>query len=75
MTLSMNQTMDRMAKMSESEYTHFMRVAFGQTTPLQADYEAVGPVEFIDPTLNDSQKEAIRFSLASRDIVLIHGPP
>lgn len=61
--------------MTESDHTHFMRVAFGHTTPLQPDYEAIGPVEFLDPTLNDSQKEAIRFALASRDIALIHGPP
>lgn len=71
----MNQTMEKMAKMSESDYTHFMRVAFGHTTPLQLDYDAAGPIEFLDPTLNDSQKEAIRFALASKDIVLIHGPP
>ncbi|BDD57792.1 hypothetical protein MAP00_003129 [Monascus purpureus] len=71
----MNQTMEKMAKMSESEYTHFMRVAFGHTTPLQVDYDATGPIEFFDPTLNDSQKEAIRFALASKDIALIHGPP
>jgi DNA polymerase alpha-associated DNA helicase A len=71
----MNQTMEKMAKMSESDHTHFMRVAFGHTTPLQPDYDSVGTVEFFDPTLNDSQKEAIRFALASRDIALIHGPP
>ncbi|KAE8386644.1 P-loop containing nucleoside triphosphate hydrolase protein [Aspergillus alliaceus] len=71
----MNQTMEKMAKMSESDHTHFMRVAFGHTTPLQPDYEAGGEVEFSDPTLNDSQKEAIRFALASRDVALIHGPP
>ncbi|PWY91325.1 DNA helicase [Aspergillus sclerotioniger CBS 115572] len=71
----MNQTMERMAKMSETEHTHFMRVAFGHTTPMMPDYDAVGPVEFTDPTLNDSQEEAIRFALASRDIALIHGPP
>lgn len=67
--------MEKMAKMSESEYTHFMRVAFGHTTPLQVDYDATGPIEFFDPTLNDSQKEAIRFALASKDLALIHGPP
>ncbi|KAL4932971.1 putative DNA helicase [Aspergillus undulatus] len=71
----MNQTMEKMGKMTEPDYTHFLRVAFGHTTPLQPDYEAAGPVEFMDPTLNDSQKEAIRFALASRDIALIHGPP
>ncbi|EYE91306.1 putative DNA helicase [Aspergillus ruber CBS 135680] len=71
----MNQTMEKMAKMTENEHSHFMRVAFGYTTPLQVDYEGVGAVEFTDPTLNDSQKEAIRFALASKDVVLIHGPP
>ncbi|KAJ5780350.1 hypothetical protein N7457_005510 [Penicillium paradoxum] len=69
----MRQTMEKMVKMTESDYTHFMRVAFGHTTPLQlGDTETV---EFVDPSLNDSQKDAIRFALASRDIALIHGPP
>ncbi|KAI2720809.1 hypothetical protein CBS147332_4049 [Penicillium roqueforti] len=71
----MRQTMEKMEKMTESDYSHFMRVAFGHTTPLQLDTEACGTVEFLDPTLNDSQKDAIRFALASRDIALIHGPP
>ncbi|KAJ5422281.1 hypothetical protein N7491_010726 [Penicillium cf. griseofulvum] len=71
----MRQTMEKMVKMTESDYSHFVRVAFGHTTPLQLDTEACGPVEFTDPTLNDSQKDAIRFALASRDIALIHGPP
>ncbi|KAG0153961.1 hypothetical protein PDIDSM_1340 [Penicillium digitatum] len=68
----MRQTMEKMVKMTETEYSHFMRVAFGHTTPLQLDSEACGPVEFTDPTLNDSQKDAIRFALAGRDIALIH---
>ncbi|KAK9554628.1 hypothetical protein V6Z88_006618 [Aspergillus fumigatus] len=71
----MNQTMEKMAKMTDSEYSHFMRVAFGHTAPMQPDYGAIGPLEFVDPTLNDSQKEAIRFALAARDVALIHGPP
>lgn len=71
----MRQTMEKMAKMTEGDHSHFMRVAFGHTTPLQPDYEATGDVQFIDPTLNDSQKDAIRFALAAKDIALIHGPP
>ena len=67
--------MEKMAKMTEYEYTHFMRVAFGYTTPLSVDKDVLGPIEFFNPALNDSQKEAIRFALASKDIVLIHGPP
>ena len=71
----MNQTMEKLAKMPESEHTHFMRVAFGHTSPLSVDVDNAPAVEFTDPSLNDSQKEAIRYALASNDIVLIHGPP
>ncbi|KAJ6093432.1 hypothetical protein N7486_008721 [Penicillium sp. IBT 16267x] len=70
----MRQTMEKMAKMTEGEHSHFMRVAFGHTTPLQPD-EITEPIEFLDSTLNDSQKDAIGFALGSKDIALIHGPP
>ena len=67
--------MEKMAKMPESEYTQFMRVAFAHTSPHQPDLSGQEPIPFTDPTLNDSQKEAIRFALAANDVVLIHGPP
>jgi DNA polymerase alpha-associated DNA helicase A len=76
----MSQTMERMEKMAESEYTSFMRVLFGMGSPspvpddVEAD-DSVGKIEWFDPTLNDSQKDAIRFALASKEIALIHGPP
>ncbi|KAJ5541699.1 hypothetical protein N7494_006775 [Penicillium frequentans] len=70
----MRQTMEKMGKMTEGDHSQFMRVAFGHTTPLQPD-EITEPIEFLDPTLNDSQKDAIRFALGSKDIALIHGPP
>jgi len=72
--------MERLLKMGEQEYSYFMRVVFGLTTPspvpadLSSDPE-LSSIEWIDPTLNDSQKDAIRFALASREIALIHGPP
>jgi DNA polymerase alpha-associated DNA helicase A len=72
--------MERLAKMEEREYTPFIRVLFGLSSPspVPADLEKdeeVGEIEWVDPTLNDSQKDAIRFALASREIALIHGPP
>jgi DNA polymerase alpha-associated DNA helicase A len=76
----MNATMERLAKMGESDYSVFIRVLFGLSSPspvpadLARDPE-VGEIEWVDPTLNDSQKDAIRFALASREIALIHGPP
>ncbi|KAK4035084.1 P-loop containing nucleoside triphosphate hydrolase protein, partial [Parachaetomium inaequale] len=76
----MNATMERLAKMEEREYSAFIRVLFGLSSPslvpedLEKD-EEVGEIEWVDPTLNESQKDAIRFALASREIGLIHGPP
>lgn len=66
--------------MTDSEHSIFMRVLFGQSSPtpisekLESDPD-VGKLEWFDPSLNDSQKDAIRFALASREIALIHGPP
>ena len=77
----MNWTMERLKKSTERDYTTLVRVLFGHDspTPLPADLEnlddGVGKVEFIDATLNDSQKDAIRFALASKEVALIHGPP
>ncbi|KAI9664894.1 MAG: hypothetical protein M1821_006342 [Bathelium mastoideum] len=77
----MNQTMTRLEKMSEAEYTPFVRVLFGldSITPVPADLDLpsseLASVSWNNPSLNDSQKSAIRFALASREIALIHGPP
>lgn len=76
----MNQTMERLEKMTESEYSSFIRVLFGLSTPSPVSEDLgddldVGKIHWIDPTLNDSQKNAIRFALASREVALIHGPP
>jgi len=30
---------------------------------------------FLDPSLNKSQQEAVRFSLEAVELALIHGPP
>jgi DNA polymerase alpha-associated DNA helicase A len=77
----MNQTMTRLQNFGEQEYTPFMRVLFGQESPSPLPSDLNDPsnplhkLEFNDPSLNDSQKEAIRFALASKEIALIHGPP
>jgi DNA polymerase alpha-associated DNA helicase A len=73
----MNQTMARLQSMSDSEMSTFIRVLFGHSSPTpvsDSDIAAVNP-EWISTALNDSQKEAIKFTLASRELALIHGPP
>lgn len=72
--------MEKLQKMAESEHSMFMRTLFGLSSPspLPADLSSdpdVGKLEWVDPSLNESQKDAIRFALASREIALIHGPP
>ncbi|TKA43950.1 hypothetical protein B0A49_12796 [Cryomyces minteri] len=72
----MNQTMSKLQKASEAEYTPFIRVLFGLSspTPVPPDNE-LRELDWIDPSLNDSQKNAIKFAMASSEVALIHGPP
>lgn len=77
----MNQTMEKLKKMEEKDYPILMRVLFGLDTPtpisldLEDSSDGIKNLDFIDPTLNQSQKDAVRFALASKDVALIHGPP
>lgn len=70
----MNWTMERLEKMEESEYTTLTRVLFGLDTPTPVSQDEA-EVEFLDQTLNDGQRDAVGFALASREVALIHGPP
>ncbi|KAL8873118.1 MAG: hypothetical protein Q9174_001365 [Haloplaca sp. 1 TL-2023] len=77
----MNQTMKKLEKMGESDYSTLTRILFGLDSPapvtqsLDQFSEDIRNLEFVDQTLNDSQRDAIRFALASREVALIHGPP
>jgi DNA polymerase alpha-associated DNA helicase A len=70
----MNQTMLRLQKMEDAGYSNFIQVLFGLSSPSPA-HEASTEFEWFDATLNESQKSAIKFALASPEIALIHGPP
>ena len=77
----MNQTMEKMKKMEKKHHSTLSRVLFGldSPSPVPQDKEGIerqlGSVDFIDRTLNESQKDAIRFALCSQEVALIHGPP
>ncbi|KAI7270223.1 DNA helicase [Hortaea werneckii] len=72
----LNLTMTKLQKMQPSEHSQLTQVLFGQTSPTPlAEEELKQETHWNDPSLNDSQKEAIRFTLASREVSLIHGPP
>ncbi|KXL42862.1 MAG: hypothetical protein FE78DRAFT_190990, partial [Acidomyces sp. 'richmondensis'] len=72
----LHQTMTRLQKMPSEEYSQLTHVLFGQASPTPISEKALqAEIEWHDPTLNESQKDAIRFALASKEIALIHGPP
>jgi DNA polymerase alpha-associated DNA helicase A len=73
----MNFTMTKLQNMSSSEITPFIHVMFGQATPTQVSESDLNSlkIDWISESLNDSQKDAIKFALLSREICLIHGPP
>ncbi|KAL1896605.1 hypothetical protein Sste5346_004639 [Sporothrix stenoceras] len=70
----MAMAMRTIQSMPEGNYTPLMRVLFGLSSPGVAKTADID-VEWVDPTLNDSQKDAVRFALASPEVALIHGPP
>ncbi|CAK7229322.1 hypothetical protein SBRCBS47491_007206 [Sporothrix bragantina] len=72
--------MRQLQSMPEANYTPLMRVLFGLSSPglsgdTQKDEKDEKDVEWVDPSLNDSQKDAVRFALRSPEVALIHGPP
>jgi DNA polymerase alpha-associated DNA helicase A len=81
MRIRMTQTMAKLQKMRGEEYSSFLRVMFGLDSPspipenLDNAEDEIGKIDWVDENLNDSQKKAIKFALASREVALIHGPP
>lgn len=68
--------MTKLQKMPESEHSTLMRVLFGQSTAGTVQpRDLKKQLEWMDPSINESQKDAIKFALASPEIALIHGPP
>lgn len=54
-------------------YSELLRVVFGLAAPSRAG--AADAPEWIAEGLNESQRDAVRFALAAREVALIHGPP
>lgn len=53
--------------------TRIQSILLGNTTP--SIPASLPQLEFFDTTLNDPQKEAVRFAMSSSEVTLIHGPP
>ncbi|KAL9554296.1 hypothetical protein MBANPS3_002874 [Mucor bainieri] len=65
--------LDRLQKKCEQGGSSLINVLLGQSDLSTAAIPA--DISFFDETLNDSQREAVRFALGSPEVALIHGPP
>lgn len=60
-------------RQSDVTMNPLIEVLVGKRPPSQPiTYEGL---QFMDPSLNPSQQEAVRFALEAPEIALIHGPP
>ena len=71
----MDQVMNRLLKKEEAHFTRLEQVLLGLMKPGEVDMKRFEEIDFFDATLNESQKRAVRFALASPEVSLIHGPP
>ena len=72
----MGDAMRELAKnMTSQKNTSLIRTLMGQSSPLFDESLKLNDIEFYDSTLNDSQKEAVRFALSASDVGVVHGPP
>jgi DNA polymerase alpha-associated DNA helicase A len=65
--------MERLRDTPPDKLSPLASILLGRSSPTKV--EEVKQIKFIDETLNDSQKDAVQFSLSAPEIALIHGPP
>ena len=58
---------------STPELTGLVRVLMGISEV--SDPEKIDSITFFDDSLNQSQRDAIRFAMEAREVACIHGPP
>lgn len=73
-------TITKLKNMNDIEMTPLMKVLLGYSkiSPLWRKDEEDSPISnfsLFDNTLNNGQKNAVEFALASKEIAIIHGPP
>lgn len=65
--------LEKLQKKCEEGGNALTNVLLGQS--ILSTPQIINDIDFFDDTLNESQKEAVRFALGSPEISLIHGPP
>lgn len=65
-----------MVKQRQGIAYHLLDIAFDNAEPLAKNFASNdGPSQWFNENLDQSQRDAVGFALASRDISIIHGPP
>lgn len=64
--------LERARVASRDRLAELRQVLLGEATP---EFGLPTAIEPLDATLNDSQREAVCFALAAKDLAIIHGPP
>jgi superfamily I DNA and/or RNA helicase len=70
--LRQRQALDRARSTRGDRLAHLREVLLGETAPSFGPLPDFAP---FDTALNESQREAVRFTLSAHDIAIIHGPP
>lgn len=72
----MDWAVSKLLKTPDDGFSSLQRVLLSLSAPAPPDSTKLKQdLTFTNDSLNDSQKEAIKFALASPDVALIHGPP
>ncbi len=65
-----------MVKQRQGIAHHLLDIAFDNADPYLSNFSvSTGPSQWFNENLDQSQRQAVAFALASRDISIIHGPP
>ncbi|KAH6941653.1 hypothetical protein HPB50_021630 [Hyalomma asiaticum] len=72
----LKRTLEKLRKTREVRYNNLIEILFGTVSPTEAPVSTFRqPVEFSNDALDESQKEAVAFSLRQKELAIIHGPP
>ena len=64
--------LDRVRSAAKDRLAELRDILLGETEP---KFAAETACSFLDPALNASQQDAVRFALTAQDLAIVHGPP
>lgn len=72
----LKRTLEKLRKCREVRYNNLVEILFGTVSPTELPVlTSQQPIEFFNMALDESQKEAVAFSLRQKELAIIHGPP